>query len=167
MASSQSPVDPSRSGETTPIAAPASPGPLKDTSAAARTWHDRPRGTPLRSVSTPVSDDVEDDDDVASHVRRSFAESTESDADTGTQTPKPLKPSLVRSSTSTRTVIRIPSQSAPPSRVGSRRGSDKADHIDDSTENGRVNASDLFEKEEDREARIQSDDFYKEFCERY
>jgi hypothetical protein len=161
--SSPSSADP-RSGDTTPIGKPSSPEPVKDITSAMRISLDRGRGTPLRSVSTPASEYVEDDE-IASHARRSFAEGSESDADTGNQTPKPFKPSLVRSTTSTRTVIRIPSQSAPPSRIGSRRPSDNASHVDDAAENGRVNADDLFEKEEDREARTQSDDFYKEFCE--
>jgi hypothetical protein len=162
--SSPSSADLPSSGETTPIGKPTSLEPVKDLTSAMRISLDRGRGTPLRSFSTPASGHTEHDD-IVSHVRRSFAEGSESDADTGNQTPKPFKPSLIRSGTSTSTVIRIPSQSAPPSRIGSRRPSDNASHVDNAAENGRVNADDLFEKEEDREARTQSDDFYKEFCE--
>lgn len=117
------------------------------------------RGTPLRSVSTPVS--TENDDDRSTNQRRpSISNDSDSDAGTGTETPRPFRPSLVRSNTSTRTMLRIPSQSVPPNGMGSRRPSDKSAH----GENRRVNADDLFEREEDREARTQMDDFYKEFC---
>jgi hypothetical protein len=61
-------------------------------------------------------------------------------------------------------MVRIPSHSAPPSKMGSRRPSDNSANKDIAGENGKVNADDLFENEEDREARTQMDDFYKEFC---
>lgn len=118
------------------------------------------RGTPLRSVSTPVSKE-NGDEQPTNHKRPSIPNDSDSDAGTGTETPRPFRPSLIRSNTSTRTMVRIPSQSVPPSGMGSRRPSDKSAH----GENGRVNADDLFEREEDREARTQMDDFYKEFCE--
>lgn len=124
---------------------------------------DKGRGTPLRSVSTPFP--VQNGEKQSMSRRPSLHNDSDSDAGTGTETPRPFRPSLIRSNTSTRTMVRIPSQSVPPTRMGSRRPSDKSAHLDGHGENGRVNADDLFEREEDREARTQMDDFYKEFCE--
>lgn len=166
MASS-SPVQPlSRlSGEISPVQQDERVRPAATISGTGQ-LHEKGRGTPLRSVSTPIPDQT--DRHQSSNSRRpSLANDSDSDAGTGTETPKPFRPSLIRSNTSTRTMIRIPSQSVPPNRIGSRRPSDKSTHFDGFGENARVNADDLFEKEEDMEARTQADDFYKEFCESF
>ncbi|KAJ9118217.1 hypothetical protein QFC22_004123 [Naganishia vaughanmartiniae] len=88
--------------------------------------------------------------------------STPKSEDAGSQTPRPSRPDLNRSNTSTRTMIRLASQSVPPSAFDSRRPSNKS-ITGVKGEDKTVNADDLFEREEEREGRIQSDDFHKEF----